>query len=97
MKHLVRFFGPAAACEVLLILCGPPVVAMEEVVSLEPGRHLFSDDYLVAQSDGLKSTLHQPVKLGHPILKGMGSDHDNFQPYATVLYDEERERFRIWY
>jgi len=72
-------------------------VATEQVVNLEPGRHLFIDDYIVAQSDGLKSTLHQPVKLGSPVLKGMVSDDNNFQPYATVLYDEERRRFRIWY
>jgi hypothetical protein len=73
------------------------LVATEQVINLEPGRHLFIDDYIVAHSDGLKSTLHQPVKLGSPVLKGMGSDDNNFQPYATVLYDEERRRFRIWY
>ena len=69
----------------------------EQVINLEPGRHLFIDNYLVAQSDGLKSTLHQPVKLGSPVLKGMGSKDNNYQPYATVIYDEERKRFRIWY
>jgi len=73
------------------------LVVTEQVINLEPGRHLFIDDYNVAQSDELKSTLHQPVKLGSPVLKGMGSDDNNFQPYATVLYDEERRRFRIWY
>ncbi len=73
------------------------IVTNDQVINLEFGRHLFIDDYIVEQSVGLKSTLHQPVKFGSPILKGMGSDDNNFQPYATVLYDEERQRFRIWY
>jgi hypothetical protein len=64
---------------------------------LEPGRHLFIDDSLVAQAEGLTHTLHPPKKLGRPILKGMGSEDNNYQPYATVLYDSERRRFRMWY
>ncbi|MFC1550891.1 hypothetical protein ACFL46_06335, partial [Candidatus Neomarinimicrobiota bacterium] len=72
-------------------------VSTEQIINLKPGRHLFIDDYIVAQSKGLESTLHQPVKMGSPVLEGMGSDDNNFQPYATVLYDMQRQRFRIWY
>lgn len=97
MKPKVRIFELLAACGIPLVSCGSPVVATEQVFNLEQGRHLFIDDTIVAQADGLKSSLHQPVKLGHPILEGTGSGDNNFQPYATVLYDEERRRFRIWY
>ena len=68
-----------------------------EALDLSNGRHLFVDDYLVAAAQNLKLTLHHPDKPDKPFLLGIGSGDDNSQPYATVLYDEERKRFRMWY
>lgn len=64
---------------------------------LEKGRHLFVDDYLISAWQNLTVTLHHPQKLGKPILLGAGSGDDNFQPFATVLYDGQLGRFRMWY
>ncbi len=68
-----------------------------QAIELENGRHVFVDDYLVASAQNLRSTLHHPRKSDKPILYQVGSGDDNYQPYATVLYDEERRRFRMWY
>lgn len=79
--------------ESLSAVATPPWEALE----LEPGRHLFVDNYLVASSQNLKATLHQPRKVSPPVIGAMGSGYNNYQPYATVLYDAERRRFRMWY
>jgi hypothetical protein len=74
-----------------------PVRPAWQALHLEKGRHLFVDDYLVAGSENLKATLHHPRKMDKPILYGIGSADNNAQPYATVLYDEQRRRYRMWY
>ncbi len=68
-----------------------------EAIELERGRHLFVDDFLVADSRNLKWSLHHPRKLDRPILLGVGSANDNFQPFLTVLRDQRRGVFRMWY
>ena len=68
-----------------------------EAIVLEKGRHLFVDDYLVAGSQNLAATLHHPRRLDKPIVLGIGSEHNNFQPFLTVLYDAAMGRFRMWY
>ena len=66
-------------------------------IALRAGRHLFIDDYLVAESTGLKVTLHHPEKMAQPIVSGLGSEDRCGQPYATVAYNESSGRFRLWY
>lgn len=56
------------------------------------GPHLFLDDALMAESRGLRRTTHQPTRLPDPVL-----DHDRPSPYLTVLRDNARDRFRMWY
>ena len=68
-----------------------------EPIALRAGRHLFIDDYLVAESTGLKATLHHPTKMDRPIVSGLSSPDRCGQPYATVVCDEPSGRFRLWY
>lgn len=75
----------------------PLRVPVWQAPHLERGRHVFVDDYLIASTKSLSTTLHEPQKYGKPILGPVGSPADNSQPFATVLYDEERKRFRMWY
>lgn len=63
------------------------VVPVWEALRLEKGRQLFVDDYLVAGSQNLRSTLHHPQKAGTPLTQGGGN----------VLYDSQRRRFRSWH
>ena len=74
-----------------------PVPAGWQSLHLEKGRHLFVDDFLVGSAQGLKATLHHPKKLGQPVLMGIGTPNDNFQPFMTVLHDKDLGRFRMWY
>jgi len=85
--------GGSAGDQVLASVVRPGWQALH----LEKGRHLFVDDYLVASSQKLRSTLHHPQKPSKPILWGVGSGDDARQPYVTVLYDDRRGRFRMWY
>lgn len=68
-----------------------------EAVQLERGRHVFVDDSLIAAAQNTKASLHHPRKLETPILLGVGSANDNFQPFLTVLHDDQRGVFRMWY
>jgi hypothetical protein len=68
-----------------------------DAIILQKGDHLFIDDYLVSDTQNLTTTLHPPEKMSRPILRGMGSEDSNNQPYATVIWDAERKTFRMWY
>ncbi len=64
-------------------------------VPLNPGPHLFIDDYLIAYSGNLTKTTHAPKRvLNEPI---MGWQQGTWQPYLTVLRDPETQKFRMWY
>ncbi len=66
-------------------------------LKLQKGPHLFVDDYLIAEQSFLNRTVNHPEKLSEPILKG-GKENDwVFQPYISVLQDDETGRFRMWY
>ncbi len=86
-----------------VILAGIPigVVASPEEstspISLQCGRHLFIDDFLVSECTHLKPVLHHPVKLPGPMIGGAKTEDQCGQPYTTVLRDPETRRFRIWY
>lgn len=65
------------------------------VFEVQPGPHLFLDDYLIESMDGLKRSIIMPERLAQPVLdsKTFGTT----QPYMTVLRDNEQNRYRIWY
>jgi hypothetical protein len=56
------------------------------------GPNLFIDDYLVAESRGLKRTTHQPERRPEPVLK-----QDQPMLFMKVLYDADLARYRMWY
>lgn len=59
------------------------------------GPQLFLDDYLVDRRDGLVRAVQHPERFPQPVLdsKTFGTT----QPYLTVLRDQDRQRFRLWY
>jgi hypothetical protein len=69
----------------------------DKVIELTPGPHLFIDNYLIAEQSFLSRTVNNPQKLPEPIITGKKGGDDNFQPYMTILRDEETKRFRMWY
>ncbi|MBI3920109.1 MAG: hypothetical protein HY318_01730, partial [Armatimonadetes bacterium] len=67
-------------------------------VRLRPGPHLFIDDFLVENSQGLVRRVNCPVRdpaIPNPLITG--KDDECNGPYMTVLRDPEAGRFRIWY
>jgi hypothetical protein len=71
----------------------PPIV-------LAKGPHLLVDDYLVARSEGVERQVIQPRRLlDSPIVTG-AVEHQNWQPFFTVLHDQSaapEKQFRMWY
>jgi hypothetical protein len=68
-----------------------------EPLRLDPGPHLFIDNYLIADHSFLSRTVNQPEKLPDPVVTGGEDGDQNFQPYMSVIRDEETGLFRMWY
>src|SRR5688500_19355492 len=82
----------------LLFVVSAGAAARAEPVRLDVGPHLFLDDYLIAESHGLRRVVNRPVRdaaLAHPVITG--KQDGCFQPYVTVMRDEAGGRFRAWY
>ena len=62
-------------------------------------RQLFVDDWMVAKVEGLKKTLHPPVKYeGNPVLTGdLPFEKDFACLHGTVLKDPIDGLFKAWY
>jgi hypothetical protein len=71
--------------------------AGEEPIRLTLGPHLFIDEYLIANHEMLSRTVNQPQKHPLPVVTGGENGDQNFQPYMTVLKDEDTGNFRLWY
>jgi len=61
------------------------------------GSNLFIDDYLIAESQGLRRTTHQPEKLPQPVLRKGESWHVGPLWFMKVARDVETGLFRAWY
>ena len=94
------YLQTCAVISVLLMLfsfasCGQK--GGQSIIELKPGPHLFIDDYLIAEQSFLSRTVNNPEKLPEPVITGARGGDDNFQPYMTILRDEQTGRFRMWY
>ena len=70
----------------------------KEPIRLQPGPHLFIDDYLIAKSDGFSRRVDCPARdpsIPNPIITA--KEDLNYLPYMTVLRDRQTGQFRIWY
>ncbi|MFC1784458.1 hypothetical protein ACFL0J_02355 [Candidatus Neomarinimicrobiota bacterium] len=66
-------------------------------ISLNVGPHLFIDDFLIEDQYLLNRTVNNPTKLPDPIVWSGWNKDQQWQPYHSVLFDEERKIFRMWY
>lgn len=67
----------------------------KEPLELPPGPQLFLDDFVVARMTGLVRRVEQARRQPTPVLdsKTFGTT----QPYLTILRDQEKKRYRIWF
>lgn len=97
MTFLIRMCVVISIIIMLVSLTSCDQDGGDQAIELKSGPHLFIDDYLIAEQSFLSRTVNNPVKLPEPIITGALGGDDNFQPYMTVLHDEETKRFRMWY
>jgi hypothetical protein len=64
---------------------------------LNKGPHLFIDDYLIAYQSFLTRVVNSPQNLDRPVLTGGEKNDQVFQPYLSILHDEQTGKFRMWY
>lgn len=85
----------------------PYLVTPPEVISIDVGRQLFVDDFLIETQTNLTRRFHKPVyHPSNPVLTfGKSWEMSESQgglPTATpysggVWYDPQRKKFRLWY
>jgi hypothetical protein len=89
----------------VVVLCGlanrPHDRALAaELLALRNGVHLLVDDYYIDRSEGVERKVNQPQRFrAEPVVTG-SLDHQNWQPFLTVLHDPAApagKRFRMWY
>jgi len=95
--YLFRVYVLISISFILFTVTSYSQIGGEKVIELKPGPHLFIDDYLIAEQSFLSRTVNNPEKLPDPIISGKKGGDDNFQPYMTILHDQETKRFRMWY
>ncbi|MEO6034186.1 MAG: hypothetical protein ABIQ35_02910 [Verrucomicrobiota bacterium] len=69
-----------------------------EPIVLNPGPHLFLDEFLVENSSNVLRRVNPPVRnpaIANPIVTGR--EDQNFQPYLSVIRNDQTKKFRIWY
>ena len=66
-------------------------------ITLNVGPHLFIDGYLIEDQSLLNRTVNNPDKLPDPIVWGGWNKDQQWQPYLSVIFDEERSIYRMWY
>jgi hypothetical protein len=67
-------------------------------LALRLGPHLLIDDYLIDKTTNVRRRVNVPQRdpgLPNPVVTG--KEDLNFQPYMTILRDEQTGKFRIWY
>ena len=99
VRYFSRFLITVLILSVTLTLyfCQRGGGMKEKVIKLEKGPHLFVDDFLIAKQSFLNRTVNNPEKYPEPVVTGGKDGDQNFQPYLTVLRDENTGRFRMWY
>lgn len=70
-------------------------------------KQLFTDNLMIAQSQGVIRKIHPAKKLEHPVLEAdmpweQGDDYNGKRDrriyiYGTVMRDDETGKFRMWY
>ncbi|MBP86918.1 MAG: hypothetical protein CMJ64_09400 [Planctomycetaceae bacterium] len=66
-----------------------------EALKIGSLRQLFLDDHIIERIDGLKRTMHQPVKRG-AVIKPDQEWETSLQTRCSPAWDEERKLFKLW-
>lgn len=93
-------FPRSSVALVLFFIAVTPAAEPNKPVQLEKGVHLLLDDHFISRSEGIERKIESPQRfLSEPVV-GTGLNHQNWQPFLTVLHDADRpaeKRFRMWY
>ena len=71
----------------------------KELMSVElfPGKHLFVDEHRIETLTAAKRVLNQPQKQSQPVMQAERPWEQKGIHLGKILYDRDRQRFRLWY
>ncbi|MHB8972443.1 MAG: hypothetical protein ACYC3X_21245 [Pirellulaceae bacterium] len=76
----------------------PAATRADRPIQLNPGPHLFLDEYLIDEVHNIQRRVNRPQRdpqIPNPLITGKEDECNG--PYLTVLRDQASGRFRIWY
>ena len=79
----------------LPLLTLPSSASAKEPLDIGSQRQLFLDDYIVERLEGLKRTMHQPVKRG-AVIKPDQAWEVSLQTRCVPAWDVQRKVFKLW-
>lgn len=88
---------PAFVLAIALFAAHPDHSLPAQPIRLSSGPQLFIDEYLIAESNGLVRTTHQPEKVLRPVLGKAESWHRQPQWSLKVIYYPGSTLYRMWY
>jgi len=92
VNHIWTF---ARALPVLFALDSTSLIAAESI-QLDAGPHLLLDNFLIESSSNVTRRINSPKRdLPDPVVTA--KEDNNFQPYVTVLREQQTGKFRMWY
>lgn len=99
MNHLPRCVQSIALGALLLQFASFASADDSSAWHVEQGkRELFLDDVGLDVLDGVSRKLHQPQRHpGNPLIRPDTAWEDRCQIYGTALYDEQDQKFKLWY
>jgi len=89
-----------ASCVALLTVIPAPIFAGQEGIAIPTGqKQLFLDDYIIAETQNLERTLHQPAKYeGNPVLQpGYRWENVCIQSRTPPVWIPDEKVWKIWY
>lgn len=79
----------------LLLFVVPSPGQTQEAVDIGLHRQLFLDDFIIEMTEGLKRTMHQPVKRG-AVIRPDQPWESTLQTRCVPAWDELQQLFKLW-
>ncbi len=95
-RAMTRILGISWVC---LVSVQAAAAWAEEGAKQPAYRQLLLDDAGIEKMEGLKRTVHQPVRHpGNPVVFGENAwEKQSCSVYGTAVFDEQKGKFRLWY
>ena len=86
------------SCLVLTLILTGAVARNGSIIDIGSTKQLFLDEYLIESLEDTRFVLNYAEKAtDNPVIPRDRPWEGNYNHYATVFYDQDQQKFRMWY